>query len=108
MMLVVVAALALFLGVGVRPCFAGPIDAVYSLGAPSKAGDVVSFGVNLSLTSGSGYEAVFFGLDVSPSSAALTAGGTSFSAFSFEPASPLLDDWAQVKDFGGVVGAGTV
>lgn len=82
-----------------RPCAAGPVTAVFSLGAPNVSGNLVEFDVSLEFGADPGVELVFFGIDVSPSSPELTGGGTDFSAFAFVPSSPLLDDWDLVIDF---------
>jgi hypothetical protein len=104
------AALVWLLSAG-QPAIAS-IDAVFSLGTPSVSGTTVSFDVNLDFTASgpdSNLELGFFGLDVSPSSGALTAMGTDFSAFSFTlNSAQFTGDWGSIKDFGGPVGPGTV
>lgn len=75
------------------------IDATYSLGTPSVSGTVATMDVVLDFDADSGEVVVFFNIDVSPSDSALSSGGTDYSAFSFTPASPLLDDWDLLFDF---------
>jgi hypothetical protein len=91
---------ALILTLEGRRCSADPIvDAVYSLGPPNVSGSKVTFAVNLTFTATDGLELAFFGIDVSPSSSALTANGTNFSAFKFIPSVPPLGGWTLVQDF---------
>jgi len=80
----------------------GDAAAVYTLGAAAISGTVAGFEVSLDFSAEGGNELVFFGLDVSSSDPLLTASGNDFSAFSFTPALPLLQDWRRIPgaDFG--------
>jgi len=71
----------------------------YSLGPATISGNVAAFDVSLDFTGEGGEELVFFAVDVSASDTALTGGGTDYSAFSFQKASPLLDGWDQLGTF---------
>ncbi len=72
------------------------VTALYRLGPGSVAGDSATFPVELDFSADAGEALVFFGVDVSASSPALTAGGTDYSAFGFAKATPLLDGWGQI------------
>lgn len=87
---------------------ADPVTPVFTLGAPTVSGNIVDFTVSIDFGADPNLSMVFFGIDVSPSSPELTGGGTDFSAFSFTPNSPLLDDWNLVQDFGSPIAPGTV
>jgi hypothetical protein len=73
--------------------------ATYRLGPASVTGTVADFAVSLEYTATAGEELVFFSIDVSLSDLRLSPGDTDYSAFSFTPASPLLDDWLQIGNF---------
>lgn len=76
------------------------VTASYELGTPTVTPTQAEFDVLLSFTADAGEQMVFFSLDVFGSDPLLTGGGTDFSGFSFTPASPLLDDWNLLQDFG--------
>lgn len=71
-----------------------------SLGPATQSGNVFSFAVTLDFTADPGFGVVFFGLDVSDSSAALKGGTPPFSAFSFTPAPTLPAGWGENIPFG--------
>ena len=75
------------------------VDATLLLGRPVIDGTVAEFDVDIDFAASAGEELVFFSLDTAPSSPSLIGPGPDFSAFAFEPASPLLDDWAQIGFF---------
>lgn len=75
------------------------VTATYELGTPTFTPTQAQFEVVIDYQGDMAEELVFFSIDVSPSSPSLIGPGPDFSAFSFTPASPLLDDWTQIGFF---------
>jgi len=70
----------------------------FGLGPAAGSGSIAELDVSLTFTPnfGTSQEVVFFGIDVSGSDGALSAGGTDFSNFAFDLAAPLVADWTQL------------
>ncbi len=79
-------------------------QASFSLGRPEVSGNEATYPVTLDFSVDANEELVFFSLDAASSAGELTADGTDFSAFSFTPSSPLLDDFEMIP--GAEFGAG--
>lgn len=93
----------LLLAAGVLLLLCGPASATVNvtgnLDAPTISGTVASFPYSLTFSGDAWEEMFFFAIDVSPSDDILKGAGNDYSAFSFDPASPLLDDWFQIGFF---------
>ncbi|MCA9138050.1 MAG: hypothetical protein KDB00_14860 [Planctomycetales bacterium] len=75
------------------------VDATMGLGPGTLNGQVAEFEVSINFAADAGERLTFFSLDVSPSSDQLGGSNSDYSRFSFEKATPLLDDWRQIGFF---------